>query len=376
MTHNSEYDSIRPYEGKEIQEAVERVRTSEGFLQVFSQLSNVEPAVLNSLLTGIETRYDFHKKVWGPIVDFILKRSSDGITHSGLNELDKTQSYTYVSNHRDIILDCAILNYLLQSNGHKICRTAVGDNLLVNQWVEDMMKLASSFIIERSVSVREMLTSSMLRSKYMRETIAEGEDSIWIAEREGRTKNGDDRCQPALLKMLDMSGSKDFVESFSAMNLVVVSISYEWEPCDALKIQENYLKLHATYQKTKDLDMLAMVTGMQAPKGRIHYSFTPITKEELEKIGEIQNKGERINALAQLYDTKQHETFQLWPNNYIAYDILNGCNKYSANYSAQEKEAFIGNMEYKLSKFEGDKEELRTMFLEIYANPVKNKFEK
>ena len=372
MTHSSEYDSIRPYEGKEIAEAVERVRTSEEFLQVFSQISHVDPQVLASLLTGIETRYDFHQKVWGPIVDFILKKSSQGVTYSGLDTIDSNKSYTYISNHRDIILDCAILNYLLQSNGHKNCRTAVGDNLLVKQWVEDMMKLASSFIIERSVSVREMLKSSMLRSKYMRETIIEGEDSIWIAEREGRTKNGDDRCQPALLKMLDMSGTKDFVESFSQMNPVVVSISYEWEPCDALKIQENYLKKHATYQKTKDLDMLAMVTGMHQPKGRIHYAFSPITTQELQEIGKIENKGERINALAQLYDQKQHATFKLWPNNYVAYDMLNGTDKYAENYTAQDKEQFVGNMEYKLSKLEGDKQELTEMFLEMYANPVKN----
>ena len=372
MTHSSEYDSIRPYEGKEIAEAVERVRTSEEFLQVFSQISHVDSQVLASLLTGIETRYDFHQKVWGPIVDFILKKSSQGVTYSGLDTIDSNKSYTYISNHRDIILDCAILNFLLQSNGHKNCRTAVGDNLLVKQWVEDMMKLASSFIIERSVSVREMLKSSMLRSKYMRETIIEGEDSIWIAEREGRTKNGDDRCQPALLKMLDMSGTKDFVESFSQMNPVVVSISYEWEPCDALKIQENYLKKHATYQKTKDLDMLAMVTGMHQPKGRIHYAFSPITTQELQEIGKIENKGERINALAQLYDQKQHATFKLWPNNYVAYDMLNGTEKYAENYTAQDKEQFIGNMEYKLSKLEGDKQELTEMFLEMYANPVKN----
>ena len=372
MTHSSEYDSIRPYEGKEVAEAAERVRTSEEFLQVFSQISHVEPTVLASLLTGIETRYDFHQKVWGPIVDFILKKSSQGVTYSGLDTIDKSKSYTYISNHRDIILDCAILNYLLQTNGYKNCRTAVGDNLLVKQWVEDMMKLASSFIIERSVSVREMLKSSMLRSKYMRETIIEGEDSIWIAEREGRTKNGDDRCQPALLKMLDMSGTKDFAESFSQMNPVVVSISYEWEPCDALKIQENYLKKHATYQKTKDLDMLAMVTGMHQPKGRIHYAFSPITTQELQEIGKIENKGERVNALAQLYDQKQHSTFKLWPNNYVAYDMLNDTEKYAQNYTAADKEQFIGNMEYKLSKLEGDKQELTEMFLEMYANPVKN----
>lgn len=372
MTLNSEYDSIRPYEGNEIIEAVERVKNSQEFLHIFSQLSGIDSQILVAQLTGIETRHDFHQKVWGPIVDFVLKKSSQGVTYSGLEELDKNQSYTFISNHRDIILDCAILNYLLQNNGHKNCRTAVGDNLLVKQWVEDMMKLASSFIIERSVSVREMLKSSMLRSKYMRETIIEGENSIWIAEREGRTKNGDDRCQPALLKMLDMSGTKDFAESFSQMNPVVVSLSYEWEPCDALKIQENYLKKHATYQKTKELDMLAMVTGMQQPKGRIHYSFSPITQEELQEIGKIENKGERINALAQLYDKKQHATFKLWPNNYIAFDLLNGETRYAENYTTQQKEEFIGNMEYKLSKLEGDKDELRTMFLEIYATPVKN----
>ena len=228
MTLNSEYDSIRPYEGNEIIEAVERVKNSQEFLHLFSQLSGIDSQILVAQLTGIETRHDFHQKVWGPIVDFVLKKSSQGVTYSGLEELDKNQSYTFISNHRDIILDCAILNYLLQNNGHKNCRTAVGDNLLVKQWVEDMMKLASSFIIERSVSVREMLKSSMLRSKYMRETIIEGENSIWIAEREGRTKNGDDRCQPALLKMLDMSGTKDFAESFSQMNPVVVSLSFEW----------------------------------------------------------------------------------------------------------------------------------------------------
>ena len=373
MTSDTEFDPIKPYEGDMVPQAAERVKDSSEFKEIFSKLSGLPAASLEGLFKDILTRKDFQNKVWTPITEYILKQSSDGVYIDGIGNMKPDRSYLYISNHRDIILDSAILNRTLQNNRLKTCRNAIGEKLIVNECVTDIIKLASCFIIERKISVRELIKSSMLRSRYMRETINEKEDSIWIAEREGRTKNGDDRCQPALLKMLKMSGHGTIAENLRELNIIITSISYEWEPCDILKVHENYLKRHIGYEKTKDLDFLAMLTGMKDNKGRIHYSFTPITDAVLSRITAIPSRIEQINALATEIDLIMHSTYRLWPNNFIAYDLLKKDSKYADRYSQEEKDAFCTHMQQRIDGVEGDREELGQMFLELYENPVINK---
>lgn len=286
--------------------------------------------------------------------------------------VDNNVSYTFMSNHRDIILDSAILNVLLRNHGAKYTRPAIGSNLLINEWVTDFVKLNSCFTIERDITVREMLSSSSIRSQYIRETIEENEDSVWIAEKEGRTKNGDDRAQQSLLKMLKMSGTANFSDNFKALHLMPLSISYEWEPCDSLKTQELYTRTVGEYIKTPEDDMNSMLTGLSTYKGRVHFHIDKLTDSELDKLNDLPSNGERIEALAALIDAKIHKNFKLWPNNYIAYDLLHSVNKFSSQYTPEEKARFIQIMTQKMDKLEGNISMLNNIFLEIYANPVKN----
>ncbi len=372
MTSNPEFDSIRPYYDSEVPAAVERLCQSEAFLDLFKQLFKLDKAPIIAMLKRIQTKDQFQEYLFGPIVRRLMDMTTDGVTIEGMDLVDNTLSYTFMSNHRDIILDSAILNVLLREHGAKYTRPAIGSNLLINDWVTDFVKLDSCFVIERDITVREMLSSSALRSQYIRETIAENEYSVWIAEKEGRTKNGDDRVQQALLKMLRISGPSGFAENFKELRLMPLAISYEWEPCDALKTQELYIRSVGEYIKTPEADMNSMITGLKDYKGRIHFHIDRLTDEELASIDALASHNDRIEALAALIDDKIHKNYKLWPNNYIAYDLLHSVNKFSAFYTPEEKENFIRTMTQKIDRLEGNVSLLNNIFLEIYANPVKN----
>lgn len=372
MTADSEFDSIRPYYGDEIEAAVKRLCQSSEFMTLFSRLTKLEKDVIVKSLEGIKTRDEFQQRFFVPAISLIMSSTTDGVTISGLESVKPDTSYLFMSDHRDIILDSAILNVLLQQNGNKYTQAAIGSNLLINEWVTDLVKLESCFVIERDVTVREMLSSSAVRSRYIHQVIERNENSVWIAQREGRTKNGDDRTQPSLLKMLKMSGSKDFIQNFSDLHIMPLSISYEWEPCDALKTEELYTKTVGEYVKTPETDMNSMLTGLSDYKGRVHFHIDRLETEELQEISKLPSNGERIENLAKAIDRKIHKNYKLWPNNYIAYDLLHSVNKYSQLYTQQEKENFIRTMTQKMDKLNGNISMLNNIYLEIYANPVKN----
>lgn len=372
MTVDSEFDSIRPYDDSEVPAAAQRLAESKDFLTLFTYLVKQDVSFIIKALQNIRTRKDFQEILFGPAIRTLMDTTTDGVTVEGLELVDKNTSYTFMSNHRDIILDSAILNVLLREYGAKYTRPAIGSNLLINPWVTDFVKLNSCFVIERNITVREMLDSSLLRSKYIRNTIHENKDSVWIAEKEGRTKNGDDRVQHALLKMLKMSGTPHFADNYKALRLMPLSISYEWEPCDALKTQELYTRTVGEYVKTPEADMNSMITGLKEYKGRVHFHIDRLTETELSELDKLPSNGERIEALAAIIDNKIHENFKLWPNNYVAYDLLHSVNKFSHMYTPEEKANFIRVMTQKIDKLEGNLSMLNNIFLEIYANPVKN----
>lgn len=372
MTSDSEFDCIRPYCGNEIEAASNRLCQSQEFLSLFFQVTKMDKDKIIHALEGIRDRDGFQELFFGPAIQSLIRTTTEGVSVTGMELVNKDTAYIFMSNHRDIILDSAILNVLLRQHGNKYTRAAIGSNLLINEWVTDLVKLNSCFVIERDITVREMLTSSALRSKYIRAVIQENENSVWIAEREGRTKNGDDRAQQSLLKMLKMSGGSNFAENFKALHLMPLSISYEWEPCDALKTQELYTRTSGEYVKTPEDDMNSMLTGLSDYKGRVHFHIDQVTPEELDGLNALSSNGERIEKLAAIIDAKIHKNFKLWPNNYIAYDLLHSVNKFSQFYTSEEKENFIRIMMQKMDKLEGNHSMLNNIFLEIYANPVKN----
>ena len=375
MTSDSQFNAIRPYIGEEIPAAVERLSQAEEFLTLFSQMTRVDKSKIQEQLKGITSREQFQAQFFGPTIQRLIAGTTKGVTATGLEYIEKDKSYLFVSNHRDIILDSAILNVLLCERGCHYCEAAIGSNLLINKWVTDLVKLDACFIIERGLPGRDMITSANLRSHYLRDVIYENKDSVWIAQKEGRTKNGDDRTQHSLLKMFRMSGPKDFVENFKELRVVPVSISYEWEPCDDLKTDELYQKTVGEYVKTPAADMRSMQQGLSGFKGRVHFAITPPIDHELIEIDEQANNGDRIAELAAFMDTRIQGNFKLWPNNYIAYDLLHSTNKFASKYNEEEKENFIRVMAEKLEKLEGNRSILNNIFLEIYANPVKNSIE-
>lgn len=375
MISDPEFDSIRPYRGSEVEAARDRLCQSQEFLTLFSRLTQTDQDSIIHALQGIRTRNEFQQYFFGPAILSLISSTTDGVTLEGMELIRPNLSYLFMSNHRDIILDSAILNVLLRQHNNKYTRAAIGSNLLINEWVTDLVKLNSCFVIERDVTVREMLSSSAVRSKYIRRVIKENEDSVWIAEREGRTKNGDDKAQQSLLKMLKMSGSSNFADNFRELHLMPLSISYEWEPCDALKTQELYTRTVGEYTKTPQDDMNSMLTGLSDYKGRVHFHISSLTEEELNSLNALPSNGDRIEALAAIIDHKIHANFKLWPNNYIAYDLLHSGNKFSEFYTQEEKAKFIQVMTRKMDKLEGNISLLNNIFLEMYANPVKNSIE-
>ena len=372
MTSDTQFKSIRPYIGEEIPAAVERLRQAEEFLDLFSQMTGARKDIVSERLKGIATRDEFQARFFGPFVEKLLADTTDSIEVTGLEHVDKDTSYLFITNHRDIILDSAILNIMLRRQGCHYCEAAIGSNLLINDWVTDLVKLDACFIIERGLPVRDMISSANLRSHYLRDVISENKDSVWIAQKEGRTKNGDDRTQPSLLKMFRMSGPSNFVQNFKELRVTPVSISYEWEPCDALKTNELYQKSFGEYVKTPAADMQSMLEGLTAYKGRVNFAITPPLDEELDDLEDKDNHGDRINEVAAIIDERVHKNFKLWPNNYIAYDLVHGSNKFADKYGDEEKARFIQMMTQKLDKLPGNRSVLNGIFLDIYANPVRN----
>ena len=375
MLSINEFDSIRPFEGAEIKEAIARLLASNDFLQLFCKITQTSTEDLVDRLNKSTDRDSFQELVFGHFADRFIQLTTGGVTTTNLEKVDSKQAYIFLTNHRDIILDSAILNFKLREAGKPYTQAAIGSNLLITDWITDLVKLNSCFVVERDISVREMITSSLLRSKYIRQTISEAKNSIWIAQKEGRTKDGNDKTQPSLLKMLKIGGQDSFLETFKALNIMPIAISYEWEPCDIYKTKELYIKETDKYIKTKEDDMNSMVNGMVGEKGRVHYSFAPISEEELLNVDKEPNNGAKIDALVKLIDNKIHKNYKLFPNNYIAYDLLYSTNKFTDKYTMEEKENFIKIMTNKISKIEGNTAMLNSIFLNIYANPVKNKFD-
>ena len=372
MTSDEVFKSIRPYIGEEVPAAVERLRGAGEFLELFSRMTGESGERIAEGLRGIRTRDEFQARFFGPTMERLLAGTTEEVTVTGLEYIEPGTSYLFITNHRDIILDSAILNITLRRGGRHYCEAAIGSNLLINDWVTDLVKLDACFIIERGLPVRDMISSANLRSHYLRDVIRENRDSVWIAQKEGRTKNGDDRTQPSLLKMFRMSGPTDFVENFKELRVTPVAISYEWEPCDALKTDELFQRATGEYVKTPAADMESMLEGLAAYKGRVHFAITPPLDRELEGLADRDNHGDRIAELAALIDERVHGNFRLWPNNYVAYDLLHGSNRFADRYSEEERERFSRVMTEKLDRLPGNRSALNNIFLDIYANPVKN----
>lgn len=370
------FESIRPYEDHEVQTVFNRLKNEESFLKLIGFLyPDSPPTLFLDSLKNVSTIRQFQEEVISAYVIDIIDKTTNGVTVEGLDNLNQDVAHLFISNHRDIILDPAILNVLLFKNGANTTEIAIGDNLLIYPWITDLVKLNRTFIVKRNLPLKQMLESSRLLSQYIRYTLTEKKHSIWIAQREGRSKDGNDRTQVSLLKMLNISGQESIMKNFKQLNIVPVSISYEFDPCDYLKAKEFQLKRDdPNYQKTKDDDLMHMGTGLRGRKGRVHFAFGKPLQEELNPIDALTVKNDQFSALAEIIDSHVHQNYKLWPSNYIAWDIFNNSCQYSDKYSDEEKAIFLEYVEDHISRIpEMDRDFIFNSLMEMYANPLENK---
>jgi 1-acyl-sn-glycerol-3-phosphate acyltransferase len=373
--HN--FDDIRPYRNEELSTVMIRLLDDPEFNRVmlkFLSMGEDEFEQLKAAMKATKTIELFQGNFIVPMINKIVASSSKGVTINGLDELDKDQRYLYISNHRDIILDSALMNVEMYAKGFSPTEIAIGSNLLIFPWINDLVRINRSFIVKRNIPVKQMLTSSRLLSHYIRQMITGGSDSIWIAQREGRAKDGNDITQPALLKMLNMSNSIGFFEGFRELKIVPMAISYEIEPCGNEKVAE--IKKRQTdpnFQKTEKDDLLSMVSGLKNQKGRIHIQFgKQIDEDVLIRIAEEPGMNERMKLLAEHIDKEIYKNYRLFPNNYIAYDLHFKTSKYADRYSETEKKEYLELTHARLQLVNEDIEDSMELWLKMYAAPVFN----
>ena len=369
----TKFDDIRPYNDSEVHPALERIVANPLFSNISKYLfPGMDENLFKQALLSCYTKDDFQVKIMSRIVDKVLADTTKGLSYEGMEHFDGGKKYLIVSNHRDIVLDSAIIQLILYKAGAQTTEIAVGDNLITSSFIEDITRCNKMIKVVRSTSPREVYTTSKKLSEYMRCNVSTQESSIWIAQRNGRTKDGADITEQGVLKMFDMSGTGDFVKDFAELHIMPASISYEYEPCDLYKAVEMYIKRRQKYVKAEGEDLNSILTGIMQPKGRVHIQFNePVTLQEIEDAAQL-DKNERFKALGAAMDRKILANFKLWPNNYIAYDMRNGGGRFAGKYTVEEKEAFEGYVTDKLGKagIEADMDELREIFLSIYANPV------
>ncbi len=374
MTDHIDFESIRPYTDEEVPMVFERLTKEQSFLRLLKFLyPDIPTDVFISRLRSLKTIKQFQMEIIYPYLKGIMKHTTDGVTASGLDKLDRTKNYLFISNHRDIVLDSAFLNIVLMDHGLNTTEIAIGDNLLIYPWITDVVKLNKSFIVKRNLPVRQMMDASSMLSAYIRNSILNRKQSIWIAQREGRSKDGDDRTQNSLLKMFNISGEGDILENFAQLQIVPVSISYEYDPCDYLKAYEFQQKRDVEgFKKSPSDDLTAMATGLQGRKGRVHFSFGQPITDDVRKLTPTDNKNEIYNQIAELIDKQIHNNYKLWPANYIALDIFNKTKEYTAHYTEEDITSFLEYVYEHISRLDSDEDFIFMTIMEMYANPVKN----
>ena len=370
----SRFDSIRPFYDAEINAAIQDT-VNHPMMKALMDFTfpEVDDAIWKEQLRKTHSIRDFQCNFIYHSLKKVLEKSSEGLTTSGFEKLEKNTSYLFISNHRDIILDTSLLNACLFDNGLVMTSSAIGDNLVKKSFMNTLAKMNRNFLVQRGLSPRELLQSSKLLAEYIGQLLLRENRSVWIAQREGRTKDGNDATHPGVLKMLAMGSDEENLSNyFKKIKIVPVSISYEYDPTDALKMPQLVAEANnEVYIKEKNEDFTTLLSGIMGQKKHIHIHVGKVLDTELDSIAaEFENSNKQIQALAQTIDESILKSYRLWPTNYIAYDILNKTNEHSHLYSESEKSLFERRLEMRIDN--SNPIELQS-FLAMYANPVVNK---
>ncbi len=376
-----DFDNIRPFSDGELKQAVEALLADRQFNHMVDGFvpwlpSMVRNRMLKAALHGIQTTTQFQVRFMKPVAKYILNKCTSGYTFDHADIKPGNERYTFISNHRDIVLDSSILSIMLQENGFPTtCEIAIGNNLIIYPWIRTLVRLNKAFLVERNLPPRELFASSQLMSNYMHYVINVKKDNIWIAQREGRAKDSDDRTQESVLKMLAMGGEGTTIERLKDLHIIPLTISYEYDPCDYLKAMEFQLKRdNPLWKKSKQDDLTNMKTGILGKKGRIYYRTAPCINTWLDELSDVP-KTVLFHEVAQRLDQDIHKGYHLFPSNYVAVDLLSGVPNNAERYTHREKVKFENYLESRLALIDMENKDevfLRERMLTMYANPVRN----
>lgn len=370
----SSYDNIKFYPDSEVNKVLLTLTSHPMFKELMSfTFPDKDETYFQQLFQSIHSIYDFQSKVIYHTMQRILEKTSESLTCNGFDELQDDKSYFYISNHRDILLDTSLLNVKLYENNKIMTASAVGDNLVQKSFLMSLAKLNRNFIIRRGLSARELLQSSKEVSAYIHELLQHDNRSVWIAQRQGRTKDGWDETHTGVLKMIGMNCDEDnLMDYFKKLRIVPVSISYEYDPTDKLKMPRLMAELSdEAYIKEKNEDFINLMSGVLGQKKRIHIEMGKPLDEEIEEIKNCQlNTTKQIQELAKILDKSIVKNYKLWPTNYIAYDLLYKTTNFQQKYTEEEKQLFLRRLELRVDK---NNETMVNGFLSMYANPVLHK---
>lgn len=370
----SKFDKIRPFYDAEVNKAICSSINHPMMKALMSfAFPDVDDSVWKEQLMRTHSIRDFQINFAYQAVKKVLTKSSDGLSTSGFEKLEPNTAYLFISNHRDIILDTSLLNVCLHDFGLVMTASAIGDNLVKKDFLKTLSRLNRNFIVQRGLPPRELLESSKLMSEYIRQLILRENRSVWIAQREGRTKDGNDATHSGVLKMLAMASENDnLIDYFKMLKVVPVSISYEYDPTDALKMPQLMAEANAEkYIKDKNEDFITLLSGIIGQKKHIHIHVGDVLDSELDVIAnEYDNHNKQIQAIVQTIDDSILQSYKLWPTNYIAFDLLHKSDKFKAYYTENEKSLFERRLEMRIDE---NNSQMVESFLLMYANPVVNK---
>lgn len=376
------FDAIRPYNPGEVKPALDALLADRQFSRMLKGFvpwlpKTVRNGLIRMLFWGVNSPLDFQKRFMAPVVRYVLRKFSNGATfqHDGIEQGDGR--FLFLSNHRDIVLDSAILDLLLyEAKFPTTCEIAIGDNLLIYPWIRTLVKMNKAFTVRRGLSRRELMESSQLMSRYIHHAITQKHENVWMAQREGRAKDSSDHTQDSVLKMLVLANPENPIEHLMSLNIVPLTISYEYDPCDYLKAKEFQQKRDdAQFKKSKQDDLDNMKIGIKGQKGRIHYQTSGSINAWLPELKDLP-RTELFTEIARRIDQQIYSGYRLYPGNYVAYDLLNGTDTMASHYTDKEKQAFEGYLASRIALVDlpnPDVPFLRERILTMYANPVVNK---
>lgn len=377
----SDFSDISPYDDSLFHEKMESLVQDPGFLHAVKYVMPEEevPALMDELLK-ITNKHDFQHQVMYPFLEMLAKTTTAGISLGGVKYYNPGTNYAFITNHRDIVLDASFLNLAFLRHGMQTSEVAIGNNLLVFDWITDLVRLNKSFIVKRNTGLREGLMAARKLSAYIHYAILEKHESIWIAQREGRAKDSSDKTQESLVKMLGIAGEGSFLDRLREINLMPVSISYEYDPNDYLKAKEFLMRRrNPDFKKSQRDDLFSMETGLLQFKGRVHFQLTPRINNKLDQIGEFPDINTAARYVGCIIDQAIHRSYEIFPINYVAYDVLNQTDRFSSKYTVSERMEVMDYFDRQLAKVDledvtaDEREFMLQMMLTMYSNPLKNK---